>query len=137
MSIPADQSNTPVQSNPPANTDTAGAISKEQRMWATIAHLSAFAIYFSGVGHILGPLIVWLLKREGNPFVDDQAKEALNFQISVTIYGIGGILLCFVLIGVPLLIALGVFHFVCMIIAAVKANEGVAYRYPLTIRFLT
>ncbi len=106
-------------------------------MWATIAHLSAFAIYFSGVGHILGPLIVWLLKREGNPFVDDQAKEALNFQISVTIYGIGGILLCFVLIGVPLLIALGVFHFVCMIIAAVKANEGVAYRYPLTIRFLT
>jgi Domain of unknown function (DUF4870) len=58
------------------------AVDKDQRTWAMIAHLSGFAMYMSGIGLILGPLIVWLLKRDGNPFVDDQGKEALNFSIS-------------------------------------------------------
>ncbi len=95
------------------------------------------AAYFSGIGHIIGPLIVWLAKREGRPFVDDQAKEALNFQISWTIYMLGALLLCFVFIGFFLLVGLTIFHVVCMIIAGLKANDGFKYRYPLTIRFLT
>src|ERR1700710_2984477 len=99
-------------------------ISKEQRLWAMAAHLSAFAYYFSLIGHIVGPLIVWLSKRDGNPFVDDQAKEALNFQISVTIYGIAAVIMCFTLIfavvGIPILIGLHVFQVICIIIAAVK-----------------
>src|SRR5437899_8693183 len=111
-------------------------INKEERTWAMIAHLSAFAYYVSGIGHIVGPLIVWLSKRDGNPFVDDQAKEALNFQISVTIYGIGAAILCFVLIGIPLLIGLHVFQIVCIIIAAIKAGDGVAFRYPLNLRLI-
>ncbi len=110
-------------------------VNQEQRTWAMLAHLSAFAMYFTGIGHILGPLIVWLLKRDGNPFVDDQGKEALNFQITFSIYIGVAFLLCFVLIGIPLLWALGIFHIVCMIIAAVKARDGVTFRYPATIRF--
>src|SRR5262249_52680289 len=101
-------------------------IDKDQRTWATIAHLSAFAYYVTGIGHILGPLIIWLAKRDGHPFVDDQAKEALNFQISITLYGIAAFILCFTVIfaviGMPVLIGLHLFQIVCMIIAAIKAN---------------
>jgi uncharacterized Tic20 family protein len=114
--------------------------SKDERTWAMIAHLSAFAYYFTGIGHILGPLIVWLAKRDGRPFVDDQAKEALNFQISVTIYGV---ILCllvitviFAIFAIPLLIALHVFQIVFIIIAALKAQDGVVYRYPLCLRLV-
>ncbi len=115
-------------------------VNQEQRTWAMIAHLSAFAMYLTGIGHILGPLIVWLMKRDGNPFVDDQAKEALNFQITCSIlFGIG-IVLCFTIIfaiiGIPMLWALGIYHVVCMLIAAVKSYDGVAFRYPMTIRFI-
>ncbi|MDB6171777.1 MAG: hypothetical protein JWL59_1088 [Chthoniobacteraceae bacterium] len=116
------------------------ALTKEQRNWAMFAHLSAFAYYFTGVGHIIGPLVIWLLKRDGNPFVDDQAKEALNFQISISIYVIGAIVLCltlvFAVIGIPLLFLLHAFQIVCMVIAAIKASEGVPFRYPFSIRFI-
>ncbi len=112
------------------------AVSKDERLWATIAHLSAFAFYFSGIGHLLGPLIIWLAKRDGNPFVDDQAKEALNFQISVTLYACVAFVLVFVLIGIPLLFALSIFQIICIILAAIKANDGVAFRYPLNLRLI-
>ncbi len=115
-------------------------ISKDERTWAVIAHLSAFAMYLTGVGHLLGPLIVWLAKREGRPFVEDQAKEALNFQISFTIYFIAAVVLCFtvigLVIGVPLLWVLPVFQIVCMIVAAIKAMDGTSFRYPLTMRLI-
>jgi hypothetical protein len=115
--------------------------SKDERLWATIAHLSGFGLYLiPGVGHIVGPLVVWLLKREGNPFVDQQGREALNFQISFSIYVIASFLLFITVIGaiiaVPLFFILPVFHIVCMVIAAIKANDGIAYRYPATIRFV-
>ena len=114
--------------------------SNEERNWAMIAHLSAFAYYFTGIGHIVGPLIVWLSKRDGHPFIDDQAREALNFQISVTIYGIVAVIMCFTLIfaviGIPVLILLHAFQVICIIIAAIKANEGVAFRYPLSLRLI-
>jgi uncharacterized Tic20 family protein len=113
---------------------------KEERTWAMIAHLSAFAYYISGVGHIVGPLIVWLAKREGQPFVEDQAKEALNFQITVTIVGIAAVVMCFTVIlaviGVPILIGLHLYQIICMIVAAIKASDGVAFRYPLTLRLI-
>ena len=113
---------------------------KEERTWAMIAHLSAFAYYVTGIGHIVGPLIVWLSKRDGYPFVDDQAKEALNFQISVTIYGIVAVVMIFTVIfavvGIPILILLHTFQVICIIIAAIKANDGVAFRYPLSLRLI-
>ena len=121
-------------------TVEAAASTKEERLWAMIAHLSAFAMYFTVIGHIIGPLIVWLSKRDGNPLVDDQGREALNFQISWTIYLIANFILFITVIGaiiaIPVFFILPVFHIVCMIIAAIKANDGVAFRYPLCIRFL-
>jgi uncharacterized Tic20 family protein len=117
------------------------SINKEERTWAMIAHLSAFAYYVSGVGHIVGPLIVWMAKRDTCPFVADQAKEALNFQITVTIIGIAAVIMCFTvilaIIGIPILIVLHLYQIVCMIVAAIKANDGVAFRYPLTLRLVT
>lgn len=117
-----------------------GSPGKDERTWAMIAHLSAFTCYITGIGIILGPLIVWLAKRDGNPFVDDQAKEALNFQISIIIYAAAAVLLCFTIIGaiigIPVLLGLHIFQVVCMVIAAIKANDGIRYRYPATIRFI-
>ena len=102
-----------------------------------IAHLSAFSGHFIPFGHIGGPLLVWMLKKDQMPYVDDQGKEALNFQITMTLAFIVSLLLMLVAIGFFLLIAVWVFDVIVTIIAAVKANEGVAYRYPLCIRFIS
>ncbi|MFY0544460.1 DUF4870 domain-containing protein [Brevibacillus sp. H7] len=109
---------------------------KEERLWATIAHLSAFCGFIFPLGNVLGPLIVWLIKREEGPFVDHQGKEALNFGISVALYAVISYILVFVLIGVLMLIALGIFWIVVLILAAVRTNDGRPYRYPLSIRFI-
>jgi uncharacterized Tic20 family protein len=109
---------------------------KEERMWAMIAHLSALIGFVIPLGNVLGPLIVWLVKREEGPFVDSNGKEALNFSISVTIYAAISSLMLIVFIGALLLIGLFIFWVICVIIAAVRANEGKAYRYPLTFRFI-
>ena len=109
-------------------------------MWAMLIHLSGIvggALAAAGIpGNLLLPLILWLVKREGAPFIDDQGKEAVNFQITVTIAGVICFLLTFVCIGFFLLIALAVFVLIVEIIAAVKSNDGVAYRYPVTFRFI-
>jgi len=87
-------------------------------------------------GNILGPLVVWLVRREHSVFVGVEAKEALNFNITLAIGG----LICFLLlrlsIGVLFAATLAVFWLVMTIIAALKANEGVAYRYPFTLRLV-
>jgi uncharacterized Tic20 family protein len=111
--------------------------SVEERNWAVLAHLSALlGLVVWAAGILLGPLIVWLVKRDTLPFVNDQAREALNFQITVFLAGIVCTALIFLLIGIPLLVALGLFDLVFVIIAAVKANEGVAYRYPICLRLI-
>jgi uncharacterized Tic20 family protein len=111
---------------------------KQSRTWGMLCHLAGLAVYI-GVpfGNILGPLVVWLIKKEEFPFVDEQGKEALNFQISITIYGIIAGILIIVLIGIPLLLGLLVAHIVLIIVAAIKANEGESYRYPFTIRLIS
>lgn len=109
---------------------------REERMWAMLCHLSCFAQFMIPMGGIIGPLTVWLMKREEFPLVDDQGKEALNFQISVLIYVLICVVLIFVIIGIPLLILLGIFETVMIIVAAVRANEGVPYRYPLNLRLI-
>ncbi len=112
-------------------------VSKDARMWAMICHLAALAgLVVPVVGCIIGPLIVWQIKKEEFPFVDEQGKEAVNFQISMLIYGIVAGLLCFVCVGFVLAPAVAIFDLVFLLIAAVKANNGEHYRYPLTIRFI-
>ncbi len=111
---------------------------KQEKTWGMLCHLSAFAVFlFPALGNVIGPLIVWLIKKDESPFVDDQGKESLNFQISFTIYCLVASILIFVVIGIILLIALGIAFLVLVIIASIKANEGEEFRYPLTIRLIT
>ena len=111
--------------------------SKEARTWAMWCHLAALSGYLGiPFGNILGPLIIWMVKREMDPFVDSQAKESLNFQISLTIYGMVSLLLCLILVGFILLPVVIVGGLILTIIAAIKANDGEDYRYPFTIRLI-
>lgn len=112
-------------------------ISKDERTFGMLCHLLALAGLIIPFGSIIGPLVMWLVKREGMPFVDDQGKESLNFQITVAIAGIVCFILSFIGIGILLLVALGVFWFIMIILATIKANEGQRYRYPFAIRFLS
>ncbi|HEX4950373.1 MAG TPA: DUF4870 domain-containing protein [Blastocatellia bacterium] len=111
--------------------------SKDDRTWGLLCHLAGFAAFTAiPFANILGPLVVWLIKKDQSWFVNDQGKEAMNFQISMTVYFIIAGILIFILVGIPLLIVLGIGWLVLMVIAAIKANEGVTYRYPLTLRFI-
>ena len=85
---------------------------------------------------ILGPLIVWLVKKDQSSYLDRQGRELLNFQLSYLFYACVSALLCFILIGVPLLFAIGIATIVLTIIGIVNASEGKVYRFPLTIRLL-
>ncbi|HWE97885.1 MAG TPA: DUF4870 domain-containing protein [Tepidisphaeraceae bacterium] len=109
---------------------------KDARLWGMLCHLSVLAGYVIPVGHIIGPLVIWLIKKNEIPFVDEQGKESLNFQITVTLAFIVCIPLIFVLIGIPLLIAVGIADLVLVIIAAVKTNNGEHYRYPFALRLI-
>ncbi|MBW4461106.1 MAG: DUF4870 domain-containing protein [Nodosilinea sp. WJT8-NPBG4] len=108
----------------------------ESRMWAMLAHLSALSGFVIPFGNIIGPLVIWLVKRDEMSFVDDQAKEALNFNISMAIYGLISAVLIVIAVGFLMLAVLGIAWLVLSILAAVKANEGTAYRYPLTLRLI-
>jgi uncharacterized Tic20 family protein len=115
------------------------AISKDARMWAMWCHLSGLAGLLPivpGIGCVIAPLIVWQMKKEESPFVDENGKEALNFQISMLIYGIVAGLLILACVGMVLLPAVVIVDVVFLIIAALKANKGEHYRYPLTIRLV-
>jgi uncharacterized Tic20 family protein len=108
------------------------------RTWTVLCHASALAgLFLHFLGHLLGPLVVWLVKRGDSPEIDAHGKESLNFQISMLIYDAIAAVLCIVLIGIPILIALWVLNTVFVIIASVKASEGTLYRYPFTIRFIS
>jgi uncharacterized Tic20 family protein len=114
----------------------------DERTWALLGHLSAFSAFITGLGCVLGPLIVWLVKRDTLPFAADQAREALNFNITMLIAGAALILFTIVtfgigaLLAVPLGFVLFFYWLVFTIIAAVNANNGVRYRYPLTLRLV-
>jgi len=109
----------------------------DERTWATLAHLSGLLAAWLGGFSFLGPLIVWLIKKDQSPFVGDQAKEALNFQIAVTIAVWVSIALIWVFcIGLILLAVVAIGSIVFSIIAAMEANKGVYYRYPYTIRLI-
>ena len=99
-----------------------------------LCHLAAFLGFVFPFGSVVGPLILWQMKKEVDPFIDDQGKEALNFQITVAIAWMACIVLAFAVIGFFLMFALAIGTIVLTIIGAIKANKGIAYRYPLTWR---
>ncbi len=109
---------------------------QQARQWAMLCHLAAFAGLVVPFGNLLGPLIVWQMKKDVDPFVDAQGKEALNFQISVAIAVMVCFLLMLLVIGFPLLALVSIGALVLSIIGGLKANEGLAYRYPFTWRLV-
>ena len=105
--------------------------------WAALCHASALlGVLVHFPGHLLGPLIVWLWKRDDAPELDAHGKEALNFQISMLIYNVIAAIFCLVLIGFLFLAVLWVLNAIFVIIASIQASDGKFYRYPMTIRFL-
>jgi uncharacterized protein len=111
--------------------------SRSARKWGMLCHLSALLGYtLVPFGNLLGPLLIWLLKKEDFAFVDEQGKESLNFQIAVTVYLIIAGLLTLVLIGFVLIVVIYVAAVVFVIIASLKANDGVRYRYPYIFRLI-
>ena len=110
---------------------TTSQIPKDVRNMASFAGLTGIPL-----ANILGPLFVWLMKRKESSFIDAHGKEALNFQISMTIYIIVSAILILVLVGILMLVGLLVFDIIVVIVAAVRANGGQEYRYPLAIRFV-
>ncbi|MBV8281477.1 MAG: DUF4870 domain-containing protein [Candidatus Eremiobacteraeota bacterium] len=108
----------------------------EARQWAMFAHLSALAGVIIPFGNIIGPLIIWQMKKEQFPLVDDQGKESLNFQITMTIYLIVALILCAVFIGFILAPLLGIADIIFVVLASIEANKGIPYRYPFTIRLV-
>jgi uncharacterized Tic20 family protein len=123
-----------MDTTPPA----APSASSQTRTWNVLCHASALLGLFTHfIGHLLGPLVVWLVKRGDSPEIDAHGKESLNFQLSMLIYDCIAGILCIIVIGIPLLIALWIANTVLVIIASIKASEGQFYRYPFTIRFLS
>jgi uncharacterized Tic20 family protein len=117
-------------------------VSKDARTWAMFCHLAGLAgLIMPVVGNIVAPLIIWQIKKDDYPFVDEQGKEAVNFQISMSLYGVVGSVACLITcigaILIPFLIgAVYIVALVFLLIAAVKANNGEHYRYPLCIRLI-
>ena len=116
------------------------SVSSNVRTWRVLCHASALIGFVTPkIGHILPPLIIWLLKREESPEIDEHGKESLNFQISMFIYDVVILASCFLLIGLlllPLLIILHLLNLVFVIVASIQASEGKLYRYPLSIRLI-
>jgi uncharacterized Tic20 family protein len=107
------------------------------RTWTVLCHASAlFGFFVPAAGHILGPLIIWLAKRDASPEIDAHGKESLNFQISMLIYGLISGVLCLIVIGFFLLAILHLLNLVLVIVASIQASDGKLYRYPLAIRLI-
>jgi len=129
MSVPSSDVTAP----PPAPS---GVPSNEEKQWALFAHLSALIGYIIPFGSIIGPLIIWQVKKNEMPFVDDQGKEALNFQITMAIAALICIVLMLVLIGLLLIWIVGAVDLIFIVVAAISANNGQAYRYPFNLRLV-
>ena len=110
---------------------------KEELNWAMACHLAALTGFVIPFGNVIGPLVVWLIKKDTMPLVDQHGKEALNFQITVLIALIVSAILMAILIGIILLVIVGIGALVLTIMAAVKvANGQTDYRYPWTLRLI-
>lgn len=108
----------------------------DERMWAMLTHLSALPGSFVLIGAIVAPLIIWQIQKNRSAFVDYHGKEAVNFQITMAIAAGVSFLLFLLLVGLVLIWIVGAVWLIFTIIAAIKANNGEYYRYPITIRFI-
>ena len=109
---------------------------RDERMWGMLCHLSALSGFIIPFGNIIGPLIVYSMKKDEYSFVADQGKESLNFQISVLIYLAISLVTIVLLIGIMFLLLIPLISLILTVLAAVRANDGEYYRYPMCIRFI-
>jgi uncharacterized Tic20 family protein len=109
---------------------------ESEKNWAMLCHLSAFAGFFFPFGSIIGPLICWLTKKDESSWVNENGKASMNFQLSIMLYIVLSIPLCFIVIGIPIVVFLGILKIICIIIASVKAGKGERFKYPLSIPFI-
>ena len=121
-------------------TPPPGPLGREEisaRQWGLIIHLSVLAGYIVPLAGFVTPVVLWQLKKHDHPMIDAHGKNVANWLLSLLIYGTVAFLLVFVLIGIPLLWLLGILNIVFAIVGGIKANDGQAYRYPLTLRFIS
>ncbi len=133
------QAGQPQQGQPQqVSVERTGEIPKEAKQWAMFCHLAALVTYVGiPFGNVLGPLVIWLIKKDDYEFVRQQGKQAMNFQISMTIYTLIAVpLICLAGIGIIVLIGLGIVDLIFIILAAINAADGKDYKYPMTIQFL-
>ena len=138
-----EENQTPQTTPPPADEAAGALVPQEQRTMGMLCHLLSLIGLVVPFGNIIGPLVMWLIKKDEMPFVDDQGKESLNFQITVSL-----VVLTLIILGTVLMIVLigflffllipvvGIGAIVLVVIASIKANEGVHYRYPFTLRLI-
>lgn len=145
--VPATPSGLDPVSVPPPPPAPAGPSTGDQQTWSVLAHASAL-IQFVGIPSFVGPLVVWLMKKD-DPVVRPHAREALNYQLALIIYFVGGIVLSLValavlnLAGIPILVVIGLFlmllvvaEVVFAILASVAASKGQLYRYPMSLNLI-
>jgi len=111
-------------------------MNQDEKNLVLLCHLSALAMFVMPFGNVIGPLVVWLFKKDSSPIVDAEGKEVLNFQITVAIAAAIALILSFALIGIPLLVVIGVSNLVLIIIAALEVSKGNSYRYPINLRLI-
>ena len=111
-------------------------LSESEKNWAMLCHLSAFAGFFIPFGGIIGPLIFWLTKKDESSWINENGKASMNFQLSILLYIVLAIPLCFIIIGIPIVAFLGILKIICIIIASVKAGKGERFKYPISIPFI-
>jgi uncharacterized Tic20 family protein len=114
-----------------ANTDS------QTTTWAMLIHFTQFAGHVAPLAGLVVPIVLWQIKKNELPGVDAHGRNVANWILSELIYAVVSVLLCFVVVGVPLLIALGILSIVFPIIGGVKAAGGEAWRYPLSIQFFS
>ena len=109
----------------------------EERNWSVGAHIGALIGNVFALGQIVIPLVIWLVKKNDSPFIGENARESLNFQVSMTIYFLIAGALTLILVGYIFLVLLAVMDVVCVIIASVHASRGQTYRYPFSLRLIS
>lgn len=128
---------------------------RDARTWAAFCHLAAFAAFVVPMGHIIGPLVIWLVKRHEHPYIDEQGREAVNFQVTLTLLLFGLMVCIFFLVLIMLPIAdrqpslallfipiallfpvIALTDLLLVLIATIRASNGQPHRYPLTLRLI-
>jgi uncharacterized protein len=111
-------------------------LTETERNWSMLCHLSAFAGFFFPFGGVIGPLICWLSRKDDSAWVNINGRNSLNFELSILLYMVLAAPLCIIVVGFPIIFALGALKVICIIIASIKASKGQLFKYPLLIPFI-